>query len=97
MVLLAIGSKLTVVSLLYLPISLYYLAVEPELVYYLTCHVVLVCFHTVPVDETDELFMLSWLVDQHWLTLSFQQFTLYFYHLNIHIYEQAISKFSLFW
>lgn len=74
MVLLAIGSKLTVVSLLYLPISLYYLAVEPELVYYLTCHVVLVCFHTVPVDETDELFMLSWLVDQHWLTLSFQQF-----------------------
>jgi hypothetical protein len=74
MVLLAIGSKLTVVSLLYLPISLYYLAVEPELVYYLTCHVVLIYFHTVPVDETDELFMLSWLVDQHWLTLSFQQF-----------------------
>lgn len=56
---------------------------EPELVYYLTCHVVLVCFHTVPVDETDELFMLSWLVDQHWLTLSFQQFI--FYHLNIYI------------
>lgn len=67
---LAVGSKLTIASLLYLPISLYYLAVEPELGYYLAVEPELVYYLTCHIK------LLNWLKDAHlkWSGSSFQVF-----------------------